>query len=68
MYNSFSRYTFFDWNSVCKDGNKQYYKYVVIIVLCVAVYWIYKEKNKEKKEKENYLVRENVKDISTFLF
>ena len=48
---------------MCKDGNKQYCNYVVIIVLCIAVYWIYKE-----KDKENYLVRENVKDISTFLF
>jgi hypothetical protein len=39
----------------------------MIIVLCIgAVYWIYKEN--KKKEKENYLVRENVKDISTFLF
>jgi hypothetical protein len=36
--------------------------YVFVNVLCIAAvyYWIY-------KEKENYVVRYNVKDISTFL-
>lgn len=52
---------------ICKDGNKvnKYCaKYVVLNVLCIVAvyYWIYKNK------KENYLVRYNVKDISTFLF
>ena len=55
---------------ICKDGNKvnnYCAKYVVINVLCIAAvyYWIYKEK---QKQKENYVVRYNVKDISTSLF
>jgi hypothetical protein len=52
---------------ICKTGNKMNHScmgYVTFNILCIAaVYWIYKEKNKE-----HYIVRENVKDISTFLF
>jgi uncharacterized membrane protein YqjE len=50
---------------ICKDGNKlntTCVTYVVFNVLCIAAvyYWIY-------KEKESYIIRSNVKDISTFL-
>jgi hypothetical protein len=50
---------------ICKDGKKlntTCVTYVVFNVLCIAAvyYWIY-------KEKESYIIRSNVKDISTFL-
>jgi hypothetical protein len=42
---------------------KKKWTYIVFDVVCITAiyYWIY-------KNKENYIVRENVKDISTFLF
>ncbi len=35
-------------------------KLLSLVVLCIGAVWIY-------KEKESYIVRSNVKDISTFL-
>ena len=35
-------------------------KAISLVILCIAAVWIY-------KDKESYIVRSNVKDISTFL-
>jgi hypothetical protein len=35
-------------------------KSLSLVILCIAAVWIY-------KDKESYIVRSNVKDISTFL-
>jgi general stress protein CsbA len=42
---------------------KKKWTYIVFDVVCITAiyYWVY-------KNKENYIVHENVKDISTFLF